>query len=219
MVRRILRKYFFPPSESGPSWLNVIGHTKDALWSLDLFCCESILLQTNWVMVVIDHYTREIIGTASIRGNPSGANICHMFASIKQGSGRTPKYLSTDHDPLFRYHQWLANLRIMDIESIKSVPEIPWSNPFIERVIGTIRQEYLDRIFFWNEVDLNKKLSEFTSYYNEARVHSSLKGHTPLGLSGKGKIAKINPQNYTHARIRHLITSEKLEINQGSEYH
>lgn len=61
----------------------------------------------------------------------------------------------------------------MDIEQVKSVPEIPWSYPFIERVIGTIRREYLDKIFFWNEHDLTKKLSEFTSYYNEARVHSS----------------------------------------------
>jgi hypothetical protein len=34
---------------------------------------------------------------------------------------RKPKYLSTDHDPLFRFHRWLANLRVIEVEEIKSV--------------------------------------------------------------------------------------------------
>ena len=46
-VRRILRKYYLAPvGGGGPSWLNVIGNAKDTLWSLDMFCCESISLQT-----------------------------------------------------------------------------------------------------------------------------------------------------------------------------
>ena len=36
-----------------------------------------------------------------------------------------PRYLSSDNDPLFRFHQWQANLRILDIEEIKSVPYTP----------------------------------------------------------------------------------------------
>ena len=50
---------------------------------------------------------------------------------------QAPGYLSTDHDPLFRYHRWQANLRILDIEPIKSVPYTPVSHPFVERLIGT----------------------------------------------------------------------------------
>ena len=102
MVRRILRNHFKnQPGGPGPSWLNAIGIAKDVLWSVDLFCCESILLQTHWVMVVMDHYTREIIGIAVLVGAPSGADVCRMFASIRCRSGRTPQHLSTDHDPLF----------------------------------------------------------------------------------------------------------------------
>jgi putative transposase len=58
-----------------------------------------------------------------------------------------PEYLSTDHDPLFRFHRWLANLRVLEIEEIKSVPCGPVSHPFVERLIGTLRREYFDRIF------------------------------------------------------------------------
>lgn len=41
-----------------------------------------------------------------------------------------------------RFHRWLANLRILDIEELKSVPFAPRSHPFIKRLIGTLRREY-----------------------------------------------------------------------------
>src|SRR5207249_741867 len=64
------------------------------------------------------------------------------------------KYLSSDHDPLYRFHQWEANLRILDVTEIKTVPYVPWSHPFVERLIGTIRRECLDRLLFWTAADL-----------------------------------------------------------------
>jgi hypothetical protein len=33
---------------------------KDSLWSVDLFRCESMLLKSYWVMVVMDQFTRRI---------------------------------------------------------------------------------------------------------------------------------------------------------------
>ena len=79
-------------------------------------------------------------------------------------------------DPLFRFHRWLANLRVLEIEEIKSVPYVPTSHPFIERLIGTVRREYLNRVLFWNSVDLNRKLNAFRDDYDEFRVHRSLGG-------------------------------------------
>ena len=53
VVRRILAARYQPnPDSAGPSWLTVLGHTKDSLWSLDLFRCESAILHTHWVLVV-----------------------------------------------------------------------------------------------------------------------------------------------------------------------
>ncbi len=196
LVRRILRRHYRPLPGGGASWLNQIGIAKDALWSMDLFCCESITLKTHWVMMVIDHHTREIIGFAVKSGTMTAEDVCRMFASIRFQSGRSPKYLSTDNDPLFKFHQWRANLRILNLNEIKSVPETPWSHPFIERAIGTVRRECLDETLFWNAKGLDSQLQEFALYYNEARVHSSISGQTPLGLSGKGQLTKIDLRNY-----------------------
>src|SRR5262249_889548 len=42
VVRRILSVHYWPDSGSqGLSWLTFVGHTKDSLWSCDLFRCES----------------------------------------------------------------------------------------------------------------------------------------------------------------------------------
>ena len=114
----------------GPSWLTTIGHAKDSLWSVDLFRCESIILKTHWLMVVMAQYTRRIIGFAVHAGNVDGLAICRMFndATSRQG---WPQYLSSDNDPLFQYHRWKANLRVLEIEEIKSLPHVLMSHPFV----------------------------------------------------------------------------------------
>src|SRR5437867_11234868 len=75
--------------------------------------------------------------------------------------------------------QWQANLRILDVAEIKTVPYVPLSHPFVERLIGTIRKECLDRTLFWTTVDLEDKLREFRDYFNSYRTHHSLEGKTP----------------------------------------
>src|SRR6195256_6599697 len=91
----------------------------------------------------------------------------------------SPTYLSSDHDRLFQFHQRQANLRILDVEEIKTMPYAPLSHPFVERLIGTIRRECLDRALFWTAADLELKLLDFQRYYNSHRAHAGLEGRTP----------------------------------------
>ena len=185
VVRRVLAQHYRPDNagSDGPSWLALIAQSKDSLWSLDLFRCESILLRSYWLLVVMDVFTRRIIGFGVAREYIDGATVCRMFNQAVAGQPR-PKHLSTDHDPLFRFHRWLANLRVFEIDEIKSEPYVPTSHPFAERRIGTVRREYLDHLFFWNSVDLTRKLKAFRDYYNEFRVHRSLDGTTPAQRAG-----------------------------------
>ena len=54
----------------------------------------------------------------------------------------------------------------------QTVPYVPLSHPFVERLIGTLRREHLDRILFWTTLDLAEKLTEFQHYYNGHRAHA-----------------------------------------------
>src|SRR5207253_4601943 len=77
VVRRILAARYRPaPDAAEPSWLTVLGHAKDSLWSLDLFRCESAVLRTHWVLVVMDHCTRRIVGFGVHRGVVDGVGLC-----------------------------------------------------------------------------------------------------------------------------------------------
>jgi putative transposase len=180
VVRRVLAKHYRPDDSgaTGPSWLAFIAHAKDSLWSIDFFRCESILLCSHWVMLVMDVFTRRIVGFGVESGDIDGVSACRMF-NRAIADQPLPKHVSTDHDPLFRFHRWLANLRVCATEEVKSVPYAPVSHPFIERLIGTVRREYLDHIFFWNAIDLTRKLDAFAVYYNTHRVHRSLGGIPP----------------------------------------
>jgi putative transposase len=198
VVRRILSLHYRPDSDSaGPSWLTFLGHMKDSLWSCDLFRCESATLRTHWVLVVMDQFTRRIIGFGVHRGGVDGVALCRMFHRAIRGQG-LPKYLSSDHDPLYRFHQWKANLRVLEVTEIKTVPYVPLSHPFVERLIGTLRRECLDRTLFWTTVDLAAKLTEFQHYYNAHRTHSGLEG----GLPEPGADGSASPIDFGSYRWR-----------------
>src|ERR1700752_2758660 len=63
VVRRVLAIHFPPqPGADGPSWLTLIAHAKDSVWCVALFRVESILMRSHWVMLVMDVFTRRIVG-------------------------------------------------------------------------------------------------------------------------------------------------------------
>ena len=120
-VRRVLAKHYRPEPGDGPSWLTFLGHSKDSLWSIDLFRSESILLRSHWVLIVMDQFTRRIVGFGVHAGDVDGPTLCRLFNQIIAGS-TLPRRISTDHHPLFEFHRWQANLRILDIDEVKTVP-------------------------------------------------------------------------------------------------
>ena len=107
--------------------------------SLDLFRCESILLKSHWVLFVMDQFTRRIIGFSIHQGDVDGPALCLMI-NVAISKQKLPSYLSSDNYPLFLYHRWEANLCILEIDEVKSVPYTPISHPFVERLIGSIRR-------------------------------------------------------------------------------
>ena len=142
-------------------------------------------------MLVMDVFTRRIVGFGVEPAYIESASVCRMFNHVISGQP-LPTRLSTDNDPLFRFHRWLANLRVLEIDEIKSVPYVPASHPLVERLIGTIRCEYLDRVFFWNSIDLIRKLgklkklitmeADVISHSAAARRRKNLVSHRRIAL-------------------------------------
>ena len=88
---------------------------------MDLFRCKSAILCAHGVVVVMDQCTRQIVGFGVHCGAVDGVGVCRMFNRATCGH-ISPMYLSSDHDRLYQYHRWQVNLRILDVEEIKTVP-------------------------------------------------------------------------------------------------
>ena len=67
----------------------------------------------------------------------------------------------------------------MGIREVIIAPRAPWQNPFVERVIGSIRRECLDHCLILNEAHLRRLLRGYIAYYNTARPHQSLDHNSP----------------------------------------
>ena len=178
-LRRVLAKRYRPDA-SGPSWLTFLAHCSDSLWSVDFLRCQSLTLRTHRVMVVMDQFTRRIIGFAVRGGVLDGPATCRMFNDVLNRLGSLAHSLRSDHDPLFHFHRWRANLTILKVQEIKSVPDVPLSHPIVERLIGTIRREFPDHVPSSPASDLEQEPSEFMRYYNRDGTRRALNEQTPL---------------------------------------
>jgi putative transposase len=83
----------------------------------------------------------------------------------------------------------------MDIDEALTAPRSPWQNPFVERVIGSLRRECLDHVIIWNERSLRRHLQQYLAYYHEWRTHLSLGQDAPVPRAGQpptyGTIAQV----------------------------
>jgi hypothetical protein len=84
----------------------------------------------------------------------------------------------------------------------KTVPYVPISHPFVERLIGTLRRECLDRTLFWTTADLESKLLDFKHFYNSHRAHAGLDGRTPEPSIGqvRSPVSLLSYQWQKHCR-------------------
>ena len=76
------------PGGTGPSWLSFVGHTTDSLWSVDLWRGASIVLQRDWVRVVMDQFTRRLVGFGVRRGPVDAPSLCLHVQRRHSWAGR-----------------------------------------------------------------------------------------------------------------------------------
>ena len=71
-------------------------------------------------------------------------------------------------------------VRAMGIRGRPISPSSPWQNPYVERLIGTLRRDCLDHVLIFGERHLQRVLTLYSLYYNETRTHLGLDKVAPL---------------------------------------
>jgi transposase InsO family protein len=93
-----------------------------------------------------------------------------------------PRYMIRDRDRTYGAVV-TRRLRAMGIRDKPIAPSSPWQNVFAERLIGSIRREYVDHIIVLGEAHLRRILKSYARYYNEVRTHRSLNKDAPVSRS------------------------------------
>jgi len=87
-------------------------------------------------------------------------------------------YLLRDRDASYG-SAFRNRVQAMGIKEVVTAPRSPWQNPYVERLIGSIRRECLDHIIIFNERHLRGVLSRYFQYHHRTRTHLSLDKDCP----------------------------------------
>ena len=92
---------------------------------------------------------------------------------IREAWDEAPRYLIRDRDAIFG-KEVIAGAKGMGIKEVVTAAQPPWQNPYVERLIGSIRRECLDHVIVWNERSLRQILRSYFHYYGKSGTHLAL---------------------------------------------
>ena len=187
-----------PPSQT---WKTFLENHVDCLASIDFFTVPTATFRVLYCFVVLCHKQRRIVHV-NVTANPhqqwTAQQLIEAFPYDE-----APRYLIRDRDTI--YGGWFRHrLRGMGIKEVITAPRSPWQNPFVERVIGSIRREVLNHMIIFNEDHLLRILHSYLDYYHNARTHLSLKRNAPNPREAeprsRGKVVAISQVGGLHHR-------------------
>jgi transposase InsO family protein len=172
-VSKYMVHHYKPPSQTWRAFLK--NNVKDII-SLDFFTVPTATFRVLFVFLVMSNDRRRIIHfnvTESPTAAWTGQQIVNAFPW-----DIAPQYLLRDRDGKFG-NTFNRRVESMDIEQVLIAARSPWQNPYVERVIGSIRRECLDHTIIFSEKHLRRLLKEYFQYYHESRTHLGLEKDCP----------------------------------------
>ena len=168
MVRR--RK---PPS---PTWRALLkNHIKEII-AVDFFVVPTVRNRILFVFLLLADDRRRGIHF-NVTANSTAAWTAQQIVEAFPWQD-PPKYLLRDRDKI--YGKAFKKRVIADgFEEVLTAARSPWQNPYVERLIGTIRRDCLDDVIVVNERHLRRILADYFTYYHSWRTHLSLEMDCP----------------------------------------
>jgi putative transposase len=143
---------------------------------MDFFVVPTATFRLLYVLLIVRHERRAVVHW-NVTESPSTAWTAQQVVEAFPFD-RAPRYLVRDRDGIYGT-RFVRRVRSLGIEEKVIAPMSPWQNPIVERLIGSIRRECLDRVIVLNERHLRKLLADYGEYYHRIRPHRSLGQDAP----------------------------------------
>ena len=170
MPRRTRR----PPSQN---WMTFIRDLMDSTAAVDFFAVVTATFSILYVFVVLSHDRRRMLHL-NVTTNPTaewtGIPVVQAFPW-----DTAPRYVLHDRDSIYGDVS-RKRLKGTGVREVLISPRSPWQNPFVQRLVGSLRRERLDHMIILSEDHLRRILREYTNHYHHDRTHYSLEKDTPF---------------------------------------
>ena len=188
-----------------PTWRSFLNNQAQGIAAIDMFAVASVSFRLLYVMIILGHDRRKIIRTA-VTEHPTAAWLSRQVTEAFPWD-TAPRYLLRDRDTSYG-SEFCNRVKAMGITEVVTAPRSPWQNPYAERVIGSIRREYLDYCMIFNERHLRRVLPSYVDYYHRTRTHLSLDkdcpDSRPIMPRRIGKVVEIAQVGGRHHRYERL---------------
>jgi len=195
-VSRILRTLHRPPTQT---WKTFLHNQVGQLVSIDFFTVPTVTMRVLFVFVVLEHRRRQVLHF-NVTEHPTAAwtsqQIVEAFADRD-----ARQYLIRDRDSIYS-DDVSVRISSMGIEEVLTAPRSPWQNPYVERLIGSVRRDCLNHFVIFNARHLKRALASYFGYYHRSRTHLGLDKQCPFPrqVSSTGRIIAIPQVGGLHHR-------------------
>ncbi len=143
---------------------------------IDFFTVPTVGFRVLFVLVVLAHHRRRVIHF-NVTEHPTSQWTAQQIVDAFPND-TAPSYLLRDRDQVYGEH-FRHRVKGLRIEEVLTTPHSPWQNPFVERLIGSVRRDCLDHIVVLGERHLRRTLTAYFAYYHRVRTHLSLDKDAP----------------------------------------
>jgi len=178
------------------------NHARD-LVSIDFFTVPTARFTTLYVFLVLAHERRRIVHLR-VTAAPSSAWVSQQIIEAFPWD-TAPRFLLRDRDSIYS-SAFRSRVDRMGIDDHPTAPRSPWQNPYVERLIGSIRRDLLDHVIVLDEPHLERLLRSYLDYYHRSRNHLAMGKDPPehRAVERSGKIVALPQLGGLHHRYTRL---------------
>jgi putative transposase len=197
-VAKYLPRSRKPPSQTWRTFLT--NHLAQTV-AIDFFTVPTASFRVLFVFVVLSHERRRVVHFGVTEHPTQEWTLQQMREAFPWD--QAPRYVLRDRDAIYG-NDFAAMTRDIGMEEVLTAPRSPWQNPYVERLIGSIRRECLDHVIVWNKRSLRRILQSYLVYYQHSRTHLALAKDAPesraVEKAERGRIVVIPQVGGLHHR-------------------
>ncbi len=169
------------PRRGGPELGQFLKAQAEGIVACDFFHLDTITLARLYVFAVVEHTTRRV-HVLGMTAHTTGTWVAQQAHNLLMELGERAadiKFTIRDRDREFT-DAFDAVFRSEGIRILLTAPQAPRMNAIMERWVGSVRRETLNRVLIINARHLRNVLAEYENHFNKHRPHRAPHQASPL---------------------------------------